>query len=207
MRRPDAREIALASWFGALYAGTVVGLAPISFPVVQVRVADALLPLSMLFGRAAIVGFTLGCFIANFFGPLVFPFNLLDATLGALANFLACTLAWRKAQEKRAEGLEDLEGREAFKIMLMMLGVITLIVGTYLPLVFVAVGMPEYIPVIPLGPIPPILALIMSGWGWIALGTFLAVCVMGYLLFSAVKRLWERMGLKGALSIPQAPSS
>jgi len=200
MRRPDAREIALASWFGA----TVIGLAPISFPVVQVRVADALLPLSMLFGRAAIVGFTLGCFIANFFGPLVFPFNLLDATLGALANFLACTLAWRKAQEKRAEGLE---GREAFKIMLMMMGVITLIVGTYLPLVFVAVGMPEYIPVIPLGPIPPLLALVMSGWGWIALGTFLAVCVMGYLLFSAVKRLWEKMGLKGALDTPPAPSS
>ena len=202
MRRPDAREIALASWFGALYAGIVVGLAPISFPVVQVRVADALLPLSMLFGRSAIIGFTLGCFIANFFGPLVFPFNLLDATLGALANFLACTLAWRKAQEA-----PDLTGREAFKIMLMMMGVITFIVGTYLPLVFVAVGMPEYVPVIPLGPIPPLLALVMSGWGWIGLGTFLAVCVMGYLLFSAVKRLWERGGLKGALGIPPAPSS
>jgi len=194
--------VALASWFGALYAGIVVGLAPISFPVVQVRVADALLPLSMLFGRPAIIGFTLGCFVANFFFGFVFPFNLLDSTLGALANFLACTIAWRKARE--AGGLE---GREAFKVMLIMMGVITLIVGTYVPLIFVAMGAPEYVPVIPLGPIPPLVALILSGWGWIGLGTFLAVCVMGYLLFSAVRKLWKKAGFRGALSTPPIPSS
>ena len=43
-------SVTLAAAIAALYAVGVVVLGPISFQIIQVRVADALLPLSMLFG-------------------------------------------------------------------------------------------------------------------------------------------------------------
>src|SRR5437867_1609431 len=49
-RRSRSRSIALAAMLAALYAADVVFFAPISFQTIQVRVADALLPLSVLFG-------------------------------------------------------------------------------------------------------------------------------------------------------------
>ena len=191
--RLRALDVALAAWLAALYAGIVVALPALSFYVVQVRVADALLPLAMLLGRPAIVGLTLGCFIANFFG-FSFPFNLVDATLGSMANFLACTLAYRRA--RRPGGLKP---RSAFITTCLMTLVITFIVGTYLPFILVALGLPAYLPFIPIGPIPPIVALVLSGWGGVGLGTFLAVSVLGYLLFSALRRVLTK-GAPHALS-------
>ncbi|MBL7118911.1 QueT transporter family protein, partial [Candidatus Bathyarchaeota archaeon] len=43
-------EVVMAALFAALYAIGVIALAPISFMIFQVRIADALLPLSILFG-------------------------------------------------------------------------------------------------------------------------------------------------------------
>jgi uncharacterized membrane protein len=77
--------------FAALYAVGVVLLAPISFQVFQVRIADALLPLSILFGWPAILGLTLGAFVANLFGGL----GPVDVVGGTLANLLARYIAWR----------------------------------------------------------------------------------------------------------------
>jgi uncharacterized membrane protein len=99
-------------------------LAPISFQVFQVRVADALLPLSILFGWPAIFGLALGAFVANLFGPL----GPIDVVGGSLANLLAGYVAWRIALNRGrwwvllAVGLQVL--------------VVTLIVGTYLSFLF-----------------------------------------------------------------------
>ena len=43
------RDIALASMISALYAVGVIVFAPISFLIFQVRIADALIPLSIVF--------------------------------------------------------------------------------------------------------------------------------------------------------------
>jgi len=110
--------------FAALYAVGVVFLAPISFQLFQVRVADALLPLSMLFGWPAVFGLALGAFVANVFGGL----GPVDVVGGALANFVATFAAWKIAQKG---------GRSrALLGVVVEIVTITVIVGTYLSYLF-----------------------------------------------------------------------
>ena len=117
----------LTAVFAALYAVGVVFLAPISFQVFQVRLADALLPLSMLFGWPAVLGLGLGAFVANFFGGL----GLVDMIGGAVANFLATFVAWRICRKRRP--LNAIAG------VLSEIVIVTVIVGTYLSFL---IGMP-----------------------------------------------------------------
>jgi uncharacterized membrane protein len=130
-RRWNSRDLALAAMLAALYAADVVLFAPISFQAIQVRVADALLPLSVLLGPAAVAGLGLGAFVGNFYAS---PFGWVDVIGGTVANVVATALAW-------------FIGRRSFTGAWVMatsieVVVITLIVGTYLaplthtPLVF-----------------------------------------------------------------------
>lgn len=98
----------------------VVFLAPISFQIFQVRVADALLPLAMVFGWPAILGLSLGAFVANVFGGL----GPVDMIGGAIANFLATLLAWNIVNRK---GKRWMPVGVSIEIL-----VVTLVVGTYL---------------------------------------------------------------------------
>ncbi|WP_309492358.1 QueT transporter family protein [Candidatus Hecatella orcuttiae] len=116
----ESRDLTLAAIFGALYAVGVVALAPISFLPFQVRIADALLPLTMLFGYPAILGVTLGCVVANSFGGL----GLVDMTLGPLANFLACSVGYRLGRKSKLAGSAAITA------------IVTLIVGAYLGVLF-----------------------------------------------------------------------
>lgn len=116
----ESRDLTLAAVFGSLYAVGVVALAPISFLPFQVRIADALLPLTMLFGYPAILGVTLGCVVANSFGGL----GLVDMTLGPLANFAACWVGYRLGKKSKLAG------------SLAITAVVTLVVGAYLGFLF-----------------------------------------------------------------------
>lgn len=53
--------------------------------------ADALLPLSILFGFPAVVGLTLGTLVAN----SVSPFGLIDILAGTAANLVATYVGWK----------------------------------------------------------------------------------------------------------------
>jgi uncharacterized membrane protein len=110
--------------FAALYAVGVIFLAPISFGVYQVRVADAMLPLAMIFGLPSAVGFSLGCIVSNVYGGL----GIIDIVGGATANLVACTLAWYIGRK----------GRLARRFMgtVAITVAVTLIVGGYLSLIF-----------------------------------------------------------------------
>ena len=123
-RVKNSVSITLTAVFAALYVVGVVFLAPISFQPFQVRVADALLPLSMLFGWPAVVGLSLGAFVANFFGGL----GAIDIVGGALANFVATYVAWRIGKDK---------GR-SWKLMGVAVQIVTItaIVGSYLSYLF-----------------------------------------------------------------------
>jgi len=120
VKSKNSTAATFAAVFAALYAVGVVVLAPISFQVFQVRVADALLPLSVLFGWPAVLGLALGAIVANLFGGL----GPVDIVGGSLANLLAGYVAWRIALSRGrwwvllAVGLQVL--------------IVTLIVGTYL---------------------------------------------------------------------------
>jgi uncharacterized membrane protein len=116
--------LTLTSVFAAVYAIGVIVLAQISFLPIQVRVADALLPLAMLFGWPAVVGLSMGAFVANIFGGL----GPVDMIGGAIANFLATFVAWQVTRHKPKQwGLVGV----AIEIL-----VVSLIVGGYLSYLF-----------------------------------------------------------------------
>ena len=124
MKRKNSVSVTLTAVFAAVYTVGVVVLAQISFLPFQVRVADALLPLAMLFGWPAVVGLSLGAFVANIFGGL----GPVDMVGGAIANFLATFVAWRITRHKsKPWGLVGV----AVEIL-----VVSLIVGSYLSYLF-----------------------------------------------------------------------
>jgi uncharacterized membrane protein len=127
LKSKNAIYMTLTAVFAALYAVGVVFLAPISFQVFQVRIADALLPLAMLFGWPAIVGLSLGAFVANFFGGL----GPVDIIGGAIANFIATLVAWKIGHGRRRTSV--LAG------IVAEIAIITFIVGPYLSYL---IGMP-----------------------------------------------------------------
>jgi uncharacterized membrane protein len=95
--KTNTMRVSFAAILGALYTVLVIFLAPISFGVYQVRLADALLPLSMIFGVPSAIGFSLGCVVSNVYGGL----GVVDIVGGAVANFVACTLAWYIARKSQ----------------------------------------------------------------------------------------------------------
>ena len=107
------------SIIAAAYAVGTVALAPISYGIVQVRVADALIPLSILLGMPAVLGVTLGCIVANYVGGLGF----LEIILGSLANFIAGYVGMK------------LRRRKLLACAIQAL-IVTVIVGSYLWMFF-----------------------------------------------------------------------
>ncbi len=156
------KDLALASIFAALYAVLVIFLAVISFQLVQVRLADALIPLSIVFGWPAVVGVTIGCVVSNVVSPM--PSVIIDVTLGSIANLTASLLAWKVGRLERGESLlNEFLGCSAATI------VITFIVGTYLAIITE-----------------------MELWVWwlgIGLGSVVSINVLGYMLIQVMKKL------------------
>jgi uncharacterized membrane protein len=120
-------SVAVAALFAALYAiitiaETSVG-GPLTFSFIQVRISDALLPLTMVFGIPSAVGLCLGTVVANSYymlGPL-------DIAFGSLANLIAGVLSARFSRGN------------PFLAAAYPVVVVTLIVGSYLQLFFVDV--------------------------------------------------------------------
>jgi uncharacterized membrane protein len=158
-KRLNIKNLALATIFAALYAALVVGLAGISFQLVQVRIADALIPLSIIFGWPAVIGVTAGCVISNIVSPL--PSVLVDITLGAVANFLASLLAWQIGKSKRPFS--------RFLGCLAATLVVTFLVGTYLALITET----EF----------------WVWWLGIGVGSLISICGIGYPLVEVLKRI------------------
>jgi uncharacterized membrane protein len=158
----ETKSIALASLFAALYAVLVLVLAPISFQLVQVRVADALIPLSIAFGWPSTVGVTIGCVVSNVVSPM--PSIIADMTFGSIANLIASFLAWKIGDLKRHKGaVNEFLGCSAATV------VITFVVGTYLAV------MTE-----------------MELWLWwlgVGIGSVISINVIGYTLIQVLKKL------------------
>ena len=156
----NTRNVALAALIAALYAAYVFYFSVTSFQIVQVRVVDALLPLSILFGPPAIMGLTLGVFVGNLLGS---PFGPIDIVGGTIANFVAATLAWYI-------GRRGFRGAWFMAIALEIASV-TLIVGSYLVVLTSSPGVPLWV-----------------GWAELLGGEVIAIGVIGYPLLRAVDR-------------------
>ncbi|HYB92622.1 MAG TPA: QueT transporter family protein [archaeon] len=87
----DEKKIALSATFATLYAVAVIVFAVVSFSIIQMRIADCLIPLSAVFGWPAIFGVTIGCFVGNAYAPVGWA----DYFLGPLANFIAAFLIFK----------------------------------------------------------------------------------------------------------------
>ncbi len=160
--RFNARNLALSAIFTALYAVLVLILSGISFELVQVRVADALIPLSIVFGWPAVVGVTFGGAIANVVSPT--PSVLTDVTLGSLANLVASILAWKIGHSKIAtQAVTWFIGCTAATV------IVTFTVGTYLAIL---TGMELWI-----------------WWLGIGVGSIISINILGYALIQVTKRL------------------
>jgi len=143
-----------------MYAVLVLALAGISFQLVQVRVADALIPLSIVFGWPAIIGVTIGGAVANVASPM--PSVLTDITLGSIANFVASLLAWRIGRSRLINEVVN-----EFLACVVATAMITFIVGTYLAILTE-----------------------MELWVWwfgIGVGSMISINILGYTMVQVVK--------------------
>ena len=120
----ESRKIVLGSIIASLYASGIIIFAPISFFLFQVRVADALIPLSIVFGLPAVFGVTLGNVVANIYGGL----GYIDIIGGSIANFLAAYIGWKI-------GSRNFTG-SWFAATVVQNIIISSIVGSYLALLF-----------------------------------------------------------------------
>ena len=84
----NSKSLAKAGIISAIYIALTLVLYPISFGAFQVRVAESLTLLPLIFPES-IIGLTIGCFISNFFGN-----GVLDIVFGTLATFLSAILTY-----------------------------------------------------------------------------------------------------------------
>ncbi len=88
MARPIS-QLTFAGVVAALYAVLTLALAPISFGVYQLRIAEALTVLPFI-SRGAIGGLYVGCLVANYFGGQ----GILDILIGPLLTAAAAAVTY-----------------------------------------------------------------------------------------------------------------
>ncbi|MCK5758688.1 MAG: QueT transporter family protein [Clostridiales bacterium] len=89
-RKIDAAFISRAAVIGALYAALTLALAPISFGLIQFRIAEALTVLAF-YTPAAVPGLFIGCLMANIVGGL----GIVDIIFGSLATLIAAYMTYK----------------------------------------------------------------------------------------------------------------
>jgi uncharacterized membrane protein len=153
--------LALAAMLAATYASYVIIFGFASFAVLQFRVVDALLPLSVLFGFPAVAGVTMGVFVGNFLSP--YSLGLIDVVGGTIANFAAATLGWWV-------------GRRRFRgawvaAVAIEIAVVTVIVGSYVVVITTPPKFPLWV-----------------GWLTFLGGEILPIGIIGYPLMKAIEK-------------------
>ena len=101
----NTKTLTRVALIAAVYTVISLVLAPISFGNIQVRFAEALTLLPLIY-QPAIAGVTLGCFLTNLIGALMGfnPTGLLDAVIGTAATRIAAIITWR-CRNKKVAGL------------------------------------------------------------------------------------------------------
>ncbi|HME18303.1 MAG TPA: QueT transporter family protein [Nitrososphaerales archaeon] len=164
MKKWTSRDIALAAVLASLYSTYVIYFAFASFGPLQVRLVDALLPLSVLFGWPAIVGVTLGALIGNWVAS---PIGIVDIVGGPVANFVAASLAWLVTRRRFRGGW--------LVAVCLEIGSVTAIVGSYLVAWAAAPGVPLWV-----------------GWVEFLGSEVVAIGVLGYPLLKAVDSAFKK---------------
>lgn len=154
------KNLSLTTIFAALYATLVIILGPVSYGPIQLRIADSLIPLAMIFGWPAVLGVSLGCLVGNTYYWL----GTLDIILGPAANLIAASTIM-------------LLHRRPFLACLTSSLIIGLVVGGYLWTFFPP---PEIFGL----SLPAWAGMVVS----ITLSSLVAVAGIGYILFQTLNR-------------------
>ena len=95
------KQMAYIAMIAAVYTAVSLALAPISFGMMQVRIAEALTMLPLIY-EPGIWGVTLGCFLTNLLGVMmgINPTGAIDAVVGTLATLGAAVLHWEAEGEE-----------------------------------------------------------------------------------------------------------
>ncbi len=140
------------------------GLSMIAFGQVQVRIAEALTMLPLIY-QPSIIGVTLGCFLSNLLGAMtgINPTGFLDSIVGTLATLLAAYFTW-KLRDRKIKGIPVLS-------ILMPAIFNFFFVGAELAYLF----MPDSF----------VTGLFINGF-FVAIGEIIA-CVIGYLIVKGLE--------------------
>jgi len=90
MARSLSERVAIMGIYAALYVAATEVLAPISFLIFNIRVADALRGLLLFFPTEVIIGNFVGHFVANLFSPL----GVIDLA-SPIFSTLGLIVAWK----------------------------------------------------------------------------------------------------------------
>ena len=175
------RDLTLASVFAALYAVLVVAFAGNSFLPVQLRVADVLMPLVILFGWPVALGLGIGALVGNFAGETLLGFQFssiaVDMIFGGITNLLAGIVAWQIGRR----GWTRL-GRN--KVWFLATSaetvIISLVVGSYL---YIILGIPAEIIFYGFT-----FSGLLASIAGIAVGSIVAINILGYALLLGLAR-------------------
>lgn len=100
----NTKTFTRVAMIAAIYTVVTLLLAPISYGNIQVRIAEALTMLPLIY-EPSIWGVTLGCFLSNLIGAMTGanPTGMIDAVIGTLATLLAaiCTYHLRNKCVKK----------------------------------------------------------------------------------------------------------
>ena len=158
----QVKRLTVTALYAALYAAITIFeymvVGPLAYGPIQVRVSDAMLPLPMIHGIPAAVGLSLGCVAANSF----ITGNPIDVVFGSVANLIAGVLS-----AKAHRGSIILAA--TYPVV-----VVSLIVGSYLPLLF-----PDF----------PIYVSVPS----VFVGEVIAVYLIGIPLLKTLQKIYTRV--------------
>jgi uncharacterized membrane protein len=132
------RDMAVCAMIAALYAALCFALAPISYGILQTRVAEAL-TLLPVFSPLCIWGVTLGCAVANLVGFLTGAdiLGAFDILFGTLATLIAAILSYR-LRNIRFKGLPVASAIPPVLVNALIIGLeqTYMMAGTFDPSVF-----------------------------------------------------------------------
>ncbi|MEM3403203.1 MAG: QueT transporter family protein [Nitrososphaeria archaeon] len=146
----------------AIYSVLTIVLSPISYlAAFQIRVADALIPLSYnkKISKAAIYGTALGAFVANIYSF----YGVYDMLIGTIANFVASYSAYSLSRYK---GLipKFLASLVSFLIIVFLIGVILFHLVLQIPIEVSLFG--------------------------ISIGSFISIVILGTLLLLGLEKVY-----------------
>lgn len=90
------KNFCIIAIIGAMYCAVSLALAPLSFGNIQIRIAECLTMLPLIYAPS-VYGVILGCFLTNFIGAFigVNVLGFMDVFVGTLATALAAILTYK----------------------------------------------------------------------------------------------------------------